>query len=121
MVFSFDATGFGNSQLTTVALRNPYKRATAAHLRMLGIGSLSDSREGALKMISENNMKQICAAILHDQAGTTIPVKLKNGTTVHICPAVHVTLDTGALRKCCLLYTSPSPRDLSTSRMPSSA
>ena len=26
-----------------------------------------------------------------------------------------------ALIKCCLLYTSPSPRDLSTSRMPSSA
>ena len=24
-------------------------------------------------------------------------------------------------QKCCLLYTSPSPRDLSTSRMPSSA
>ena len=43
MVFSFDATGFGNSQLTTVALRNPYKRATAAHLLMLGIGSLSDN------------------------------------------------------------------------------
>ena len=28
---------------------------------------------------------------------------------------------TGALYACCLLYTSPSPRDLSTSRMPSSA
>ena len=26
-----------------------------------------------------------------------------------------------ARRRCCLLYTSPSPRDLSTSRMPSSA
>ena len=26
-----------------------------------------------------------------------------------------------ALKKFCLLYTSPSPRDLSTSRMPSSA
>ena len=26
-----------------------------------------------------------------------------------------------AVSKCCLLYTSPSPRDLSTSRMPSSA
>ena len=26
-----------------------------------------------------------------------------------------------ALKKRCLLYTSPSPRDLSTSRMPSSA
>ena len=33
MVFSFDATGFGNSQLTTVALRNPYKRATSAPRR----------------------------------------------------------------------------------------
>ena len=28
---------------------------------------------------------------------------------------------TEAKRHCCLLYTSPSPRDLSTSRMPSSA
>ena len=27
----------------------------------------------------------------------------------------------GTLNVCCLLYTSPSPRDLSTSRMPSSA
>ena len=31
-------------------------------------------------------------------------------------------MDTKVLEiKCCLLYTSPSPRDLSTSRMPSSA
>ena len=96
VVFSFDATGFGNSQLTTVALRNPYKRASAAQLRLLGIGSLSDSREGALKVISETNLEQIRAAIRHDQNGTTMPVKLQNGTSGHICPAVHVTLDTGA-------------------------
>ena len=31
------------------------------------------------------------------------------------------TLIKNALKKSCLLYTSPSPRDLSTSRMPSSA
>ena len=31
------------------------------------------------------------------------------------------TLAEHALSKTCLLYTSPSPRDLSTSRMPSSA
>eukprot|EP00829_Urostomides_striatus_P006349 TRINITY_DN16912_c0_g1_i1.p3 TRINITY_DN16912_c0_g1~~TRINITY_DN16912_c0_g1_i1.p3 ORF type:complete len:103 (-),score=48.79 TRINITY_DN16912_c0_g1_i1:14-298(-) len=31
------------------------------------------------------------------------------------------TYDSGLLFKACLLYTSPSPRDLSTSRMPSSA
>ena len=32
-----------------------------------------------------------------------------------------VNLDDQAAEKSCLLYTSPSPRDLSTSRMPSSA
>ena len=32
-----------------------------------------------------------------------------------------VSDDADVLCLCCLLYTSPSPRDLSTSRMPSSA
>ena len=37
-------------------------------------------------------------------------------------PAIKHTLkDVGKVFKGCLLYTSPSPRDLSTSRMPSSA
>ena len=37
--------------------------------------------------------------------------------------SVHAFVDkkTGEVYKSCLLYTSPSPRDLSTSRMPSSA
>ena len=43
---------------------------------------------------------------LYGNTGDTIHFKLANGTqTVEVC----------------LLYTSPSPRDLSTSRMPSSA
>ena len=33
----------------------------------------------------------------------------------------HFSIGYTALHRCCLLYTSPSPRDLSTSRMPSSA
>ena len=33
----------------------------------------------------------------------------------------HIHVPEGATPKDCLLYTSPSPRDLSTSRMPSSA
>ena len=39
------------------------------------------------------------------------------------CLQVHVasTFSRGVQRNVCLLYTSPSPRDLSTSRMPSSA
>ena len=35
--------------------------------------------------------------------------------------AAHEDLDTYPRHETCLLYTSPSPRDLSTSRMPSSA
>ena len=37
------------------------------------------------------------------------------------CCANHVLVNIGRLNGSCLLYTSPSPRDLSTSRMPSSA
>ena len=32
-----------------------------------------------------------------------------------------IVIEDGRLNRSCLLYTSPSPRDLSTSRMPSSA
>ena len=35
--------------------------------------------------------------------------------------SIEQALTYAELTKCCLLYTSPSPRDLSTSRMPSSA
>ena len=44
---------------------------------------------------------------------------LKKGASLYI-PEKAVLLD-GHHRYSCLLYTSPSPRDLSTSRMPSSA
>ena len=36
-------------------------------------------------------------------------------------PGIMAQMGTDAALKACLLYTSPSPRDLSTSRMPSSA
>ena len=41
----------------------------------------------------------------------------------HVAGCIGATLTTQAvaITKTCLLYTSPSPRDLSTSRMPSSA
>ena len=44
------------------------------------------------------------------------------GAAKALCEAgVRVTLVDGMSDPTCLLYTSPSPRDLSTSRMPSSA
>ena len=52
--------------------------------------------------------------------------KYKNGNTLEalkwgLIPGWAKDKDFKALINACLLYTSPSPRDLSTSRMPSSA
>ena len=41
--------------------------------------------------------------------------------TLDVLRGVDLTVEKGDVVAICLLYTSPSPRDLSTSRMPSSA
>ena len=46
---------------------------------------------------------------------------LKQAGLVGELAKVVKVIKSGSLSKACLLYTSPSPRDLSTSRMPSSA
>ena len=55
----------------------------------------------------------------------TFPEKLVEPMIKAGCPKEGIVLDpfmgSGTTAKVCLLYTSPSPRDLSTSRMPSSA
>ena len=54
------------------------------------------------------------------KSGENINVLDINGEPLLFIPIVNGDMDT--LKFClCLLYTSPSPRDLSTSRMPSSA
>ena len=44
-----------------------------------------------------------------------------NGTYTNVPIRGDYEINGGTQALCCLLYTSPSPRDLSTSRMPSSA
>ena len=48
-------------------------------------------------------------------------VRADRPTLLLIRATGQIELPTGEHRLLCLLYTSPSPRDLSTSRMPSSA
>ena len=48
----------------------------------------------------------------------TIQIKTENGETLDMRDIVKLFFESD---EGCLLYTSPSPRDLSTSRMPSSA
>ena len=56
--------------------------------------------------------------------GQWFEVNLSLGMDLHvsgISDSIEDTLDYCHVINTCLLYTSPSPRDLSTSRMPSSA
>ena len=60
----------------------------------------------------------------HDNPGriTTTQGESRQTRTIHDKPGrITTNQDTTATQDDCLLYTSPSPRDLSTSRMPSSA
>ena len=57
-----------------------------------------------------------------------ITVEMTDGTTFETRSTwgkegdtLKLDIDPSSHPACCLLYTSPSPRDLSTSRMPSSA
>ena len=59
-------------------------------------------------------------AVLHGDPGQ--PVRLGADVTVGHRAVIHgATLEDGCLVGICLLYTSPSPRDVEESRMPSSA
>ena len=67
------------------------------------------SRDVTTAILRQNNVETFFASVYCDiNYDTVIPNELK--LLVNFCN-----------RKNCLLYTSPSPRDLSTSRMPSSA
>ena len=54
-------------------------------------------------------------------AHDVVPAIHGRQVVVHITTFAKVGVKGAVLIKACLLYTSPSPRDLSTSRMPSSA
>ena len=58
---------------------------------------------------------------LHEEVGLLSDCELKFYMCLNISEAIEDTQTKFSKFYFCLLYTSPSPRDLSTSRMPSSA
>ena len=60
--------------------------------------------------------------IIYNQGIITKIIKRPNGVNIFVKSDLKVSKkDMGLSVSCCLLYTSPSPRDMRRSRMPSSA
>ena len=66
VVISRDATGKGNLQLTTAAMRNPYASKSAQHLRILGLGNVDDGRDGTKRLFGPQNLKAITRLVEAD-------------------------------------------------------
>ena len=82
-------------------------------LGLIGFGNIAAS---LLELLSENLDKELehLTIFCKPEYCPQVEQKLQNEYT-------NIALDFCITTNICLLYTSPSPRDLSTSRMPSSA
>ena len=67
------------------------------------------------------NIKKVSTEKNSSQIDAVFELKLCDEDKILDVLVKEQSLDVVDLSKICLLYTSPSPRDLSTSRMPSSA
>ena len=71
-------------------------------------------------IIYEQTIEGLCQNTLYAFSADIINL-IRRGVTDHIEPNVSFLLNDEELYTTCLLYTSPSPRDATLSRMPSSA
>ena len=83
-------------KLTSIKKANPHQDLIQA--RKESMKKINESNEKSFEWLNENSRKFLAAGYLGE--GITAEERISN---------------------ICLLYTSPSPRDLTTSRMPSSA
>ena len=82
--------------------------------------TLVDGGAAALELISERQFDLILLDLMMPEiSGLDVLKNLKSDPLHRNIPVIMVTAADEV--ETCLLYTSPSPRDLSTSRMPSSA
>ena len=92
IIIKYDATGFGQLQLTTLALHNPYMPQAAQQLRIMGLGRVGDDRLGVARLIGPN-LDPINDAICNG----CIDVEI-DGESRRIEVDMFVTTDVSALR-----------------------
>ena len=101
---------------TRVLVSAPCKGAHATIVHGVNDGTLAPE----MKIISNASCTTNCLAPVASVLQATCGINQGFMTTIHAYTGDQNLID-GDHRDPCLLYTSPSPRDLSTSRMPSSA
>ena len=89
----------------------------AAHKETFGLSALYELCEVARKLLVEMRIARVIARPFTGSPGSY--ERTGDRRDYSLAPPGETVLD--RLAQACLLYTSPSPRDLSTSRMPSSA
>ena len=92
-------------------------------LTVLGLETSCDETAASVVRLSASGA-EVLSSVIHSQIDEHAAF---GGVVPEIAARSHVEMIDGVARRAmleagiCLLYTSPSPRDLSTSRMPSSA
>ena len=82
------------------------------------LNSFSRRHIGIDQKVSAEMLKDIGFSKMDDFIQSIVPKNIYSPESLSVSSELS---EEEALRYICLLYTSPSPRDLSTSRMPSSA
>ena len=99
------------------------RKDAASQMRAAGRDERASEEEAQLTVLSE----YLPEGMSQDEVWTLVRAPIEEGVDQmgmlmgRIMPQIGGRFDGKEVNRICLLYTSPSPRDLSTSRMPSSA
>jgi hypothetical protein len=96
LVFSGDATGFGNQQFNTYGLNNPHMSKSAQNFRIFGLGNCDDGREGCRRVLGDN-LAYINSLILADEREECVNFELPS-EVVSIRPKVFIVDDVSKIR-----------------------
>ena len=112
--------------VTTVSVTSAQNIVKCANRCGLEVAEIVLEPLASAEAVTEEDERELGVALIDIGGGTTDIVVFHEGAVIHtaVLPlgGSHVTNDIAVgLRTPCLLYTSPSPRDATLSRMPSSA
>ena len=96
LVFSGDATGFGNQQFNTYGLNNPHMSKSAQNFRVFGLGNCDDGREGSRRVLGPN-LAYINSLIIADECNECVDFEIA-GEVVSIRPKVFLVDDVSKIR-----------------------